>query len=134
VRKELGLLAIVGCVLACSGERVAPEPSGIEREPTGVAPPAGAATSTLSASHGAPSSAAPASVDELKLALAPRLSRSVAGLETVSHPSGVRLIRLKGRFGTAAVVRTRADGTQEQGCFDDAERAARFLAEGRGRP
>jgi hypothetical protein len=35
----------------------------------------------------------------------------------------------------ATIMRTRADGTVEQGCFDDAERAARFFApEGRGRP
>lgn len=136
MRKEPGLLAIVGFVLACSGERTAPEPSGVDPEATAAAAPhARAVTSALPAPPRAPSSATLGSVDELKRALEPRLSRSTAGLETISHPSGARVIHLKGRFGMAAVVRTRGDGTFEQGCFDNAEGAARFLAgEGRERP
>jgi hypothetical protein len=68
-------------------------------------------------------------VEALRRAFGPRLTRSSAGLVVEDAPGGRRVVELEGRFGHATVVRQRPDGRFESACFDDQEKAVRFLTE-----
>jgi hypothetical protein len=120
---------LTGCGSERSEQRV-----GEHSSVAGVVPSAAVARGASPASSGAPLSAAGADVSALKKAFEAHLSRSSVGLTSVALPGGARLIHLKGRFHTAAVARVRPDGTLEQGCFDNADHAARFLAGEKGGP
>jgi len=59
--------------------------------------------------------------------LSAMLSKSEAGLTPVHHPDGRVSVRLDGRFMSASLARTDADGNLETLCTEDAAEARAFL-------
>lgn len=60
--------------------------------------------------------------------IAPRLSRSSAGLTEVVHPDGRRSLRVNGTFSQAQIARVTASGEIVTECVDSAPSAARALS------
>ena len=69
----------------------------------------------------------PEEAQKLAAGLKTMLNKSTDGLVRERHADGSVSMDLKGRFQNVAVARMNADGTLEQACIDDPEKAAKFF-------
>lgn len=125
-RLLLGVGAVLFC--ACQGPN---EPASEAAEAERSRPPG---SQRPASNAGAVQLTRDQRVAALRRTLARPLSRSAEGLNVETLPNGKRAVHLEGRFGHAAVLRIKPDGTRERGCFDNAEHAVEFATRHEARP